>query len=44
MMPPPEAVREHVNRKKNRREREEKNKIKLWAEEHSWQASPTGLR
>jgi hypothetical protein len=27
MMPPPGAVREHVNRKKNRREKERKNKI-----------------
>jgi hypothetical protein len=27
MMPPPGAVREHVNRKKNRMEKDRKNKI-----------------
>ena len=43
MMPPPGAVREHVNRKKNRRGKRERKK-KLWDEEHSRLASPTGLR
>ena len=44
MMPPPGAVREHVNRKKEQKGKSRKNKIKLWYEEHSRQASPAGLR